>query len=348
MNIVSRRLFMERQVVGVAALTLAALSLNAQTPQATLDLQTDSGQTTFHIGERISLKATFTSLNDTLYRIDPIAAFGASQIPGCGSESLTVNPSVGWSNPLALLYAAQMASCGYSGPGSQTFLKAKPIVRTANLNEWVRFDEPGIYQITIRSGQVMQVSGTNWTRVPLQSNTLELHIIAASPEWQAGELQTILDGLKDPTRYPTYSNAVADLRYLATPAAIDEMTASFRETRYNLAENCSLGLIGLPPALHALAIASMEKHITEADFPITRDFVYTLAFLHVKDGSDAASIREQRLQSDAVLWHTIFSSLPLKNASARAVTVQTLLSYGHELRAPDIQSQMSSLADGTP
>ena len=91
----------------------------------------------------------------------------------------------------------------------------------------------------------------------------------------------------------------------------------------------------------------MEKHITEADFPITTEFIYTLSFLHVKDGSNAAGIRVQIQQSNAILWRTIFASLHLKDTSSRAVTVQTLLTYGHELNTLDIQSQMASLLDAS-
>jgi hypothetical protein len=48
-----------------AALMLAALPLSAQQDQAALSFQTTSGQSTFHIGERIPLKLTFSSPNDT-------------------------------------------------------------------------------------------------------------------------------------------------------------------------------------------------------------------------------------------------------------------------------------------
>ena len=48
-----------------AALMLAALPLSAQQNQAALSFQTTSGQSTFHIGERIPLQLTFSSPNDT-------------------------------------------------------------------------------------------------------------------------------------------------------------------------------------------------------------------------------------------------------------------------------------------
>lgn len=338
-----RQPFSQGPVIGIFVLLFAAFSLRAQESQAMLDLQTESGKTTFHIGERIPLKLTFSSLSDAEYRIDRVAAVGR----GCGSESVTVSPFAGWSDPTALYFAQGNFGCAYSGPGPQPFLKGTTVVRTTDLNQWVRFDEPGVYEVKISGGQVMEVSGADRKRIPLQSNTLELHIIAATPEWQAEKLQSVRNGLNNAARYPEYNDAEADLLYLATPGSIDEMTSSFRGTCCGLATQYTLGLIGLPPALHELAVASMEKRITEADFPITADFICALSFLHVKDGSDAASIREQIQQSNVTLWRTIFSALPGKDAAARAVTIQTLLTHGHDVNTPDIQSQMASLLDAS-
>jgi hypothetical protein len=41
--------------LGLAVLVLAASSLNAREPGAALDVRTATGETTFHIGERIAL-----------------------------------------------------------------------------------------------------------------------------------------------------------------------------------------------------------------------------------------------------------------------------------------------------
>ena len=64
-----RSLLIRGHTLGLAVLVLAASSLNAREPGPALDVRTATGETTFHIGERITLKLTFTSPNDTQYVI---------------------------------------------------------------------------------------------------------------------------------------------------------------------------------------------------------------------------------------------------------------------------------------
>ena len=140
-----------------------------------------------------------------------------------------------------------------------------------------------------------------------------------------------------------YENAMADLKYLATPAAIDEMTYRLRDEKYNFADQCSIGLMGLPPTMRETAIASMNKRIEEPDFPINDWFFSTLSFLHVTPGSDKESIREQRQAANPVIWSAIFSAVTKKEPAARAQTIQTLLSHGRDISTPEVSEQMASL-----
>lgn len=55
-----------------AALMSVVLPLSAQQNQAALSFETENGQSRFHIGERIPLKLTFSSPNDTDYLIAPL------------------------------------------------------------------------------------------------------------------------------------------------------------------------------------------------------------------------------------------------------------------------------------
>ena len=70
-EVAMRRPFTRGRAPGPAVLFLAALPLRAQAPQATLDVRTATGLSTFHVGERIPLQLTFTSPNDTQYVIAP-------------------------------------------------------------------------------------------------------------------------------------------------------------------------------------------------------------------------------------------------------------------------------------
>jgi len=64
-------MFKRGQALSLAVLVLAALSLRAQEPSVKLAVQAADGQTVFRIGERIPIKLTLTSADDTQYIIAP-------------------------------------------------------------------------------------------------------------------------------------------------------------------------------------------------------------------------------------------------------------------------------------
>jgi len=310
----------------LAVLVLAASSLTAREPGPALDVQSANGQATFHIGERIQLKLTFTSPNDTQHAIAPWSNGRGTEFD---FESFEVSPSTGWSDPLATYFAQDFLRTGH-GWSWPPLLKSRPVELSLDLNQWVRFDQPGDYRVEVISHRV---SGVN--RVLLQSNAIELHIVAATLEWQDAKLKASLAKLDE--------GAVADLRYLATPAAIDEMTGFLRKGDAYPAHECSMGLLGLPDSLGKIAIASLNRRIGEPDFPISPLFFRTMALLHVSPGSTAESIRQQRQAFEDILWPTVFSSISKKEPSARAETVQTLVGFGRKLATPEIKSQIASL-----
>jgi hypothetical protein len=336
-----------------AALTLAALHLNAQ--QATLSFQATNGQSTFHIGERIPLKLTFSSPNDTDYLIAPLVR-GRGDEFDCNRFEV-VSPAAGWSDPLEMYFRQDLIRTGHgwSWPPLQ---KSKPVEASLDLNEWIRFDQPGDYTIKVTSFCVSKIQGA--VRYSL-SKTITLKIVPATPEWQNEKIKSIqsnLDLLDQPApqaqpgessqsqwerRGELFESARADLKYLATPAAIDEMTYRLRDEKYNFADQCSMGLMGLPPTMREIAIASMNKRIEQPDFPITQWFFSTLSFLHVAPGSEKESIRKQREAINPVIWSAIFSDATKKEPAARAQTVQTLLGYGRNISTPEVKQQMASL-----
>ena len=193
------------------------------------------------------------------------------------------------------------------------------------------------------------------------SKTIKLQIVPSTPEWQNEKFKSIqsnLDLLDQPApqaqpgessqsqwerRGELFESARADLKYLATSAAIDEMTYRLRDEKYNFADQCSMGLMGLPPTMRETAIASMNERIEEPDFPIARWFFSTLSFLHVTPGSEKEGIRKQREAINPVIWSAIFSAVTKKEPVARAQTVQTSLGYGRNISTPEVTQQMVSL-----
>ena len=68
-------------------------------------------------------------------------------------------------------------------------------VIAADLNEWIRFDQPGEYRVTVRSRRVRMPGMA--TPVALVSNELALTITAASPEWQKQTFDQAVVGLEE-------------------------------------------------------------------------------------------------------------------------------------------------------
>lgn len=332
---------------------LAALPLSAQQDQAALNVQ--AGQSTFHIGERIPLKLTFSSPNDTDYLIAPLVRGRGGEFD-CNQFEV-VSPAAGWSDPLEMYFKQDLirTTHGWSWPPLK---KSRPIEASLDLNEWIRFDQPGDYTIRVTSLCVHKVRDA--ARYSL-SKTIKLQIAPATPEWQNEKFKSILpnlDLLDQPVpppqpgessqsewqrRVELFESARADLKYLATPAAIDEMTYRLRDEKYNFADQCSMGLMGLPPTMRDTAIASMNKRIEEPDFPITPWFFSTLSFLHVTPGSEKESIRRQREAINPVIWSAIFSAVTKKEPAARAQTVQTLVEHGQNISTPEVERQMALL-----
>jgi hypothetical protein len=334
---------------------LASLPLLAEQDHATLSFQTADGQSTFHIGERIPLKLIFSSPNDTDYLISPLVRGRGGEFD-CNRFEV-VSPAAGWSDPLEMYFKQDLIWTGH-GWSWPPLKKSKPVEASLDLNEWIRFDRPGDYTVKVRSSCVCKSHGSSGF---LLAGTINLHIVPATPEWQNEKFKSIqpnLDLLDQPASPPQpgessqsqwerrgelFESARADLKYLATPAAIDEMTYRLRDEKYNFAHQCSIGLMGLPPAMRETAIASLNRRIEEPDFPITQWFFSTLTFLYVTPGSEKESIRQQREAINPVIWSAIFSAVTRKEPVARAQTVQTLLGYGRNISTLEVQQQMASL-----
>jgi hypothetical protein len=344
----------------LTVLFLATVALGAQQPQATLQMETANGESTFHIGELIPLKLTFSSPDDTQYQVSP-AIGGRREEFDC--NRFEVNPATGWSDPLEMYYKQDFILSGHGWP-AQPLKKAKPVEASLALNQWVRFDQPGDYTVKVTSWCVFKSPAPGKASDDFRlTRTIKLHIVPATPEWQDAAIKSIranLDLLDAPAASPNdgdpeswqsrmkrrgqlFEDARAGLRYLATPDAIDEMTSRLREGKYNIEYECSMGLVGLPDSMRQTAIASLYKRIDEPDFPISRRFFSTLEFLNVTPGSNKESIGRQMDAVRPELWSAIFSAVAKKAPVARAQTVQTLLSDGQNISGPAVKQQMTSL-----
>jgi len=310
------------------AISLAAW---ASDQQAALVVTTQGQRSTYQIGERIPIDLSFTGPANKQFEIT-IASYDRSG--RIAYESFEVEPGSGWSDPLAVYFGSQSAYMvgGFGGLG---VLSPTPTVIHLNLNEWIRFDQPGNYTVIVRSHRVADTLDANRTishpsDFTLQSNPIHLKIVPAVSSWQKAKLASIVNELSiaapaSGIQPAARDAALADLRYLGTPAAAQVMAQHLRDDELALMHQCTFGLMGLPESVHPKALAAMNKLVLDPDFPVSSWFLITLSTLQVAADAPERE-RAERARIDDADWESVFEALPAKRGSARAATVQTLLS----------------------
>jgi hypothetical protein len=300
-----------------------------------------AGQTTFYLGERIQIQMSFTGPNDksfgmTLRNYDRSGRLDL--------DDFAVSPSTGWADPL-VQYLAYNSSIG-GGLFTRATLSPEPIIRFENLNEWVRFDEPGVYTVTVTSHRV---SPSHKERhllhedtLVLQSNRLQIRIVPATPKWQKAKLDAILRELAIPQppqseTSPSRRAAMEDLRYLASPGAIAELAADLRDDRQDLSRNAFFGIVGLGPLLRETALKAMDRLVEDPTFPVSPSFLEAIPQLQMEDAPLPSKNetddenrklgltydkKRQPLRDEA--WQAVASALEHKAEPARGITAQTL------------------------
>jgi len=239
------------------------------------------------------------------------------------------------------------------GGGLSVFapLSEKPTFVNLNLNEWVRFDQPGTYTIVVVSHRVSGVStGSSGSlgaqSLGLTSNPIQLHIIPATKAWERAKLSSVLNELEENSKATgpepdSLKGAIADLRFLGTAAAARVMAQHLREDEPVLMYECALGLDGLREGLHLIALAAMNRLIDDPNFPVSSWFLNTMSVLQLSD-ADPAVQREERARLTDADWAVALQALPAKEGKARAVTVQTLSSSQPRQISPEQKAEQEA------
>jgi len=185
-----------------------------------LTLAVTKSPAVYHLGERIVCELSFSASTPEKYGIVNIGYSRHSS--GSGLETFIVTPSDGTSDPnvdvnrqLAFIYAESVLS-------SFTTLSSVPSVVKIDLNEWLRFNRPGVYRLQARSSRVGLFHES--LPVALSSNEIELNVLPADPAWTAGEIsdiRKILDSSASSAEQKT--TAASRLRYLNTESSTAEM-----------------------------------------------------------------------------------------------------------------------------
>jgi hypothetical protein len=106
----------------------------------------------------IPLELSFTSPTEKKYQLD-LATYDRSG--RLGEETFAIKPESGWVDPLYLYFHAYQ---GFIGGGLRGFevLSSKPTLVPLELNEWVRFETPGQYRVTVTSTRRLKGGWAIW------------------------------------------------------------------------------------------------------------------------------------------------------------------------------------------
>ena len=226
--------------------TARAQSSPEASPRPRLEVRTRGNQQTFRIGEAIPLELQFSSAAENKYHIETRSSDRTGRLD---LEAYAVEPRSGWRDPLGLYFRTAEIIGG--GLESSQILGGEAFPIAADLNEWVRFEQPGQYRVTITSWRVFESSPSS--PLALVSSPVLLTIVAPTPEWQqetfrraaavlaqSYQISTLL-GLPSPQGR---RDAMRVLRFLGTAEAAREL--AHRIDDRDCGRDCLLGLAGSP------------------------------------------------------------------------------------------------------
>ncbi len=264
-------------------------------------------------------------------------------------ERFLVEPASDVSDPLEGLPGQNGSMGGISG--APVVLGAEPFEYVRELNEWVRFERPGIYRLVVTTRRVSGIAEgfessarvsfpPSSGAVEITSNSLTIEIVEASLQWKATRMQRALQLLKAPRTQPNFDQDRRDggriLRFLETPEAAFEMVLRLSSGYAMPIYDFRFGILSSPHRDAVLTI--MEDRIEAPDQAVDARFIDTLATLAmlVKEGepppftSTDETERQQRIELDTarrrrrdVLWVSYYDRLAvaLPNKSTKAMSV---------------------------
>lgn len=293
-----------------------------------------AGDSQFRPGEIIPIELVFDSKIPKRFAVD---GAGYDRSGRLTIDEFRLSPIALVTDPMLDYFAAFNAFIGGGIRGMGT-LGDQPYTVPLQLNEWFRFDTPGIFALSVRTNRVtdelIRRPGSQPT-VPVESNAITFEILPRDPQWESNELERARRLLSDPQRTPRGSGCRI-LRFLGTPAAIDEMVRHYddEECRWD----AMAGLVSAPDRAHA--VRQLEAGIQAPDQPVTRSYLQTLAMLSVyiqqpelrpaqtpeakgrlMSGGELAR-RPELVQAETERYAQLLeAALPAKRGAARAVSI---------------------------
>ena len=300
-------------------------------------------KTKFRAGELIPLDLQFTSATSDRYQIN-LATYDRSG--RMSYEQFLLDPKEGTSDPLELYFNS---AWGFLGGGLTGFklLSTSPTSIHLDLNEWVRFDLPGTYRLTVISRRVSDTRATDYPQnagIELKSNPIELQISAADAAWQQTELKHIVEALNRPSssvgdmRNDPREAARKGLRYLGSEEAARELAKRLRGDDDHADRDYMFGLVGSPH--RDAGVEQMKELLQDPEFPVCDLFLTTLSILPLDAKEPPGSLRKETDENLKAFRQRLVSALPNKRGRALAVSLDTAMAGMGPQMAPELKSKL--------
>lgn len=320
-------------------------------PPVRLTLRLGEGRTQFRIGERIPLELEFGSTVGKRFVVDGATDDGSGRL---AIDDFHVDPADAVTDPMADYFAGNRGSIG--GIRNMGVLGETPFVVKLDLNEWVRFERSGTFQLVVRTQRVTDEASNARAIVPVTSNRVSFEILPRDPAWEVRELTAAGRILDAPSSSLDRRNGCRLMRFLGTDAAVDEMIRRYgTEPDLGCDVDYMAGLFGATN--RPRVVKQMEAALVTADQPVTNSYLRTLATLSVyanhpevrpdpsHGGQSPAGADATRHLIDAAFAmysDMLIAALPQKTDRARAMTLaerEALVSRVSPAAAPTISRE---------
>src|SRR5215475_10420702 len=227
-----------------------AVKKNPEGVSFTLRILGDS--TRFRQGEIISVEYTFASSLRKTYKLYDMSFDRSGRVH---LDNFILDHRKGVVDPLdGYLYS--WSSMG--GTGGSPTLGRKPETLVLDLNQWLRFDQPGKFRLYVTAARIRK-KGEKRSQgsKDITSNIVDFEILPRDIEWEEQEFQKILRLLDSPANFMDSMLGCHRLRYCNTEATASEMIRRYGASSDECDHEYRFGLIGSPH--RAFVVKEMEK-----------------------------------------------------------------------------------------
>ena len=321
----------------------------------TLTVRFADGRSQFRPGETLPIELEFDSRVAKRFVVDGATYDRSGRLV---IDEFLVEPNDAVIDPMLDYFAA---SGGFIGGGIRAMgvLGEKPFVVKLDLNEWLRFEKPGKYTLSVRSQRVSDEVKTTppapWI-APVESNIVAFEILPRDPEWEAAELGAALQILGSKTSDMDRRKGCRMLRFLGTDLAVDEMIKHYGDSQWGCEFEFTAGLFGARDRERVVRL--LEAGLRAADQPVSEYYLRTLAVLTVYEQHPELRPAQTRVNKGRLIPSTeldrltdlvnaaraayteiLDAALPEKSARARAMILSWRVESG---RRPDPGSPTSA------